>query len=256
MATSRAMLCKGCWDRLRLPIPIRGPAALPLKMLGVKVSKMNPNLCTMCETMFQLLMKTKRLQITATVLFADVRGYTGLSEVLDPTQVADLLGQFYEVCSTPVWEHDGIVNKLIGDSVFAIFNFPISHNDHARRAVMSAVEMQARCMEIKRASSAVERENGELGIGIGIHTGKVTIGEIGQFCKDFTAIGEVVNVAARLQGVAQPGEILMSDTVYEQVTDLLPDIAARAYTLKGVSKPVQAYAVLPSLESAQPAALV
>ncbi len=246
MAASRATLCKGCWSRFRLPIPIRGFASLPLKLVGVKASRMSPNLCTLCETMFQLLMKTKRVQISATILFADVRGYTGLSEALDSAEVADLLGEFYEVCSGPIWERDGIVNKLIGDAVFAIFNFPIDRDDHARMAVMSAIEIQARCMELNGTPSAAGRERNELGVGIGIHTGNVTIGEIGQFCKDFTAIGEVVNVAARLQGAARPGEVLMSETVYEQVEDLLPEAVGRSYTLKGVSKPVQAYVLAPT----------
>jgi adenylate cyclase len=255
MAAPGAILCKGCWSRFHLPIPIRGPASLPFKLVGVRVSRMSPNLCTLCETMFQLLMKTKRLQISATVLFADVRGYTGLSEALDSTEVAELLGEFYELCSTPIWERDGIVIKLIGDAVFALYNFPIARDDHARMAVMSAVEMQARCVEINGAPAAMGREPHEFGVGIGIHTGQVTIGEIGQFCKDFTAIGEVVNVAARLQGVARPGEVLMSEAVYEQVADLLPEAVGRTYTLKGVSKPVHAYALPPALESARPAAI-
>jgi len=210
---------------------------------------MSPNLCTLCETMFQLLMKTKRLEIAATVLFADVRGYTGLSEALASTQVAELLDEFYELCSTPIWERDGIVIKLIGDAVFAIFNFPVARTDHVRMAVMSAVEMQARCKEITGSPSATGREPNGFGVGVGIHTGHVTIGEIGQFCKDFTAIGEVVNVAARLQGVARPGEVLMSETVYEQVADLHPAAVGRSYTLKGVSKPVQAYALSPARDA-------
>jgi adenylate cyclase len=243
MPASRATVCKGCWNRLHMPIPIRGPASLPMKLFGIRVSRMNPNLCTLCETMFQLLMKTKRLQITATILFADVRGYTRLSEVLDQTQMAEMLGQFYDVCSTPIWDRDGIVNKLIGDAVFAIFNFPIARDDHARMAVMSAIEMQARCLELKGESAATRPASPDLGIGIGVHTGRVTIGEIGQFCKDFTAIGEVVNVAARLQSVAQPGEVLMSGEVYEQVRDEIPVTVERTYTLKGVSEPVHAFSL-------------
>jgi adenylate cyclase len=207
---------------------------------------MSPNLCTLCETMFQMLMKTKRLQISATVLFADVRGYTGLSEALDATEMAELLDDFYELCSAPIWDRDGIVIKLIGDAVFALYNFPIAQDDHARMAVMSAVEMQARCTALNESRTAAGHERSELGVGIGIHTGSVTIGEIGQYCKDFTAIGEVVNVAARLQGVARPGEVLMSATVHDQVADLYPEAVQRSYTLKGVSKPVRAYALSPA----------
>src|SRR3954470_19214800 len=187
MASPRSTLCKGCWTRFRLPIPIRGPASLPFKLVGLKSSRMSPNLCTLCETMFQLLMKTKRVQISATVLFADVRGYTGVSEVLDSAEVADLLGEFYEVCSAPIWERDGIVNKLIGDAVFAIFNFPIGRPDHVEQAVLSGIDLQRRCQALtstRRGGHALP-----VGVGIGVHTGNVAIGEIGHRLKDFTAIG-------------------------------------------------------------------
>jgi len=212
-------------------------------MVGVKSSRMSPNLCTLCETMFQLLMKTKRVEISATILFADVRGYTGMSERLESDEVAAVLDEFYEVCSAPIWDRDGIVNKLIGDAVFAIFNFPVSRHDHARMAVMSALEVQARCHALKRAAAEAGHARNEFGVGIGIHTGKVTIGEIGQFCKDFTAVGDVVNVAARLQGAAQPGEVLVSEAVMAQVPDLLPNAVSQTYTLKGISRPMQAFAL-------------
>jgi len=113
-------------------------------------------------------------------------------------------------------------------------------------AGMSGIAVHARCMELNGPPSAAGRKRNELGVGIALKTGNVTIGEIGQFCKDFTAIGEVVNVAARLQGAARPGEVLMSETVYEQVEDLLPEAVGRSYTLKGVSKPVQAYVLAPT----------
>ena len=246
MAESRSTMCKGHWSQMRLPMPIRGAGALPLKMLGMRISRMNPNLCTLCETMFQLMMKTKRIQITATILFADVRGYTSLSESLGPTEVAALLDRFYEVCSVPIWDRDGIVIKLIGDAVFALFNFPITREDHMRLAVMSALEMQARCHELRGKHLAGEQHADDLGIGIGIHSGQVTIGDIGDYCKDFTAIGEVVNLAARLQGAARPGEVLVSETVYGQVADLMPGAVEHTYELKGVSRPVRAYAVSPA----------
>ena len=241
--SARATLCRGCWGRLHLPVPIRGPASWPLRLVGVRVSRMNPNLCTLCETMFKVLMRTQQLEITATVLFADLRGYTGLSERLAAPEVAELLGHFYERCSGPIWERDGLINKLIGDAVFAIFNFPIGRDDHARQAVLSGVELQARCAELRGLLAEVGVDDPGAGVGVGIHTGRVAIGEIGQFCRDFTAIGEVVNLAARLQGVARSGEVLVSDAVYGSVGELFPAAEARTYQLKGLSQPVRAYAL-------------
>ena len=74
------MYCKGCWQHMRMPIPIRGPLALPLRLFGIKVSRMNPNLCTICETMFTRVKRRKQIVVPATVLFADLRGYTELAQ--------------------------------------------------------------------------------------------------------------------------------------------------------------------------------
>src|SRR5688500_18201285 len=194
MPVSEASLCQGCWDQMHMPIPIRGPLAFPLRLAGIRVSRMHPNLCTICETQFERVKGAKQLLVSGTVLFADVRGYTNLSERLDSLQMANLLSTFYGECAAAIWERGGIVNKLIGDSVFAIFNFPIRHDDHLRRVVEAGLELQRRCREMQAASEDMESE--AVGVGVGIHTGEIAIGGVGQFCRDFTAIGPVINLAA------------------------------------------------------------
>jgi adenylate cyclase len=106
---------------------------------------MNPNTCTVCELMFTRVMRARKVTINATVLFADLRGYTSLSETLSPDQIAGLLDTFYDECADAIWEYDGLLNKTIGDAVMAVFNFPIQHDDHAHRAVLAAREIQSRC---------------------------------------------------------------------------------------------------------------
>src|SRR5262249_4034865 len=91
MALTEATICQGCWDQMRMPIPIRGPLAFPLRMAGIRVSRMHPNLCTVCETQFERVKGAKQIVVPATVLFADVRGYTDLSERLDSSHMAGLL---------------------------------------------------------------------------------------------------------------------------------------------------------------------
>jgi adenylate cyclase len=226
---------------MRMPIPIRGPLAFPLRLAGIRVSRMHPNLCTICETQFERVKGAKQLLVPATVLFADVRGYTDLSERLDSSKMAGLLSTFYEHCAAAIWERDGIVNKLIGDAVFAIFNFPIRHDDHLRRAVEAGLELQRRCREIKATSETAVLE--DVGVGVGIHTGEIAIGEVGQFCRDFTAIGPVINLTARLQGAARPGEVLVSAGTYEQLGAGLRADGPRQLQLKGIEHPVTAYAV-------------
>lgn len=236
---ARSAICKGCWTQMRVPIPIRGVLSLPLRLTGVRISRMNPNLCTLCETKFRSIKKAQQVTVRATVLFADVRGYTSLSEEAEASDVTTMLGEFYDHCSAAVWDHDGIVNKLIGDAIFAIYNFPIRRSDHIKQAVLSGIELQRRCHALK----AMLTGGGDLpvGVGVGIHTGDVAIGEIGTTIKDFTAIGEVVNLASRLQGASQPGEVLVTEGVYREVQRDFPSAERRTCTLKGIAKPVTAY---------------
>src|SRR5215471_885085 len=157
---------------------------------------MNPNLCTICETNFTKVKKKKQVVIPATVLFADLRGYTTLSERTEGTEVIDMLHSFYDECASAIWERDGIVNKFIGDAVLAIFNFPIMREDHVRQAVLAGMEIQRLCLA-DRGLLARDAEGRDLpiGVGIGIHTGHATIGEVGTAYKDFTIIGPAVNTA-------------------------------------------------------------
>jgi class 3 adenylate cyclase len=215
---------------------------MPFRLLGIKTSQMNPNLCTICETMFTKVKRKKQLMIPATIVFADVRGYTSLSQGADTEAIVKMLHEFYDACAAVVWARDGIINKFIGDAVLAIFNFPIMRADHVRQAVLAALALQRRCAESQRLM--VRNEDGTacpVGVGIGIHTGLASMGEVGTAYKDFTIIGSIVNIAARLQGTAQPGEILVTEEVYGQVADLCPGAGSRPYPLKGIATPVTAY---------------
>src|SRR5262249_2766708 len=185
----------------------------------------------------------------------DLRGYTDLSERVGATEVALMLNAFYDACSAAVWERDGIVNKFIGDAVLAIFNFPIMRDDHVRQAVLAGVEIQRLCLG-DRGLLARDAEGRDMpiGVGIGIHTGHATIGEVGTAYKDFTIIGPAVNTASRIQASAQRGDILVTDDVYGQVADLFPAAEARVFHLKGIEHPVNAYRLQSLRRLAVPAA--
>ena len=205
---------------------------------------MHPNLCTICESMFTKVKKRKQISIDATILFADLRGYTSLSEHLDPVKMNELLHCFYDQCSAAVWEQEGIINKFIGDAVLAIFNFPLVRKDHVTNAVNAAIDLQKKCQDLTEKIDL--REGQAPGVGIGIHTGKCYLGEVGTSYKDFTAIGAVVNLASRLQGAAGTGEILLTADVFDQVKDQFPDAQVRTLSLKGVSDPVKGYVIHPA----------
>src|SRR6478735_9577998 len=140
-----AQICRGCWDQMRVPIPIRGALALPFRMFGVTRSKMNPNICTICERSFRYVKKQRHIATTVTILFADIRGFTALSEQIEQERLSDIVSLFQDRCAQAVWAHDGIVNKQMGDGLMAIFNFPILRKEHAAAAVMAAMDIQRRC---------------------------------------------------------------------------------------------------------------
>jgi len=237
MPHSQSTICKACWQNMRVPIALRGPLSIPFRLIGVKSSRMNPNLCTVCERFFSRVYGKKQAIFPATVLFADLRGYTSMAEDTESEEVVEILDEFYDECADAIWAHDGVVNKFMGDAVLAIFNFPYTREDHAEQAALAALDIQKRWSKHAPASGA------PLGVGIGIHTGQASIGEIGKACKEFTITGPVVNLASRIQGAAQSGEILVSDQVYARLAGRIPSSGERDVQLKGIDAPVQLHPI-------------
>ncbi len=240
---SPARICRGCWDQMHVPIPIRGPLALPFRLFGVTRSKMNPQICTICEHAFERVQKQRHVSRTATILFADIRGYTSLSAHMDPVALTETVSAFQDACADAIWAHDGIVNKQMGDGLMAIFNFPIKIEQHAAAAVQAGLEIQRHCKVVLAALGARigAPAMGDLGVGVGIHTGPVEIGQFSTARSDFTAIGGTVNLAARLEGQAAPGEILLSPGAAAAAGRLAIGAPRRSVTLKGIDAPVEAH---------------
>ena len=127
--------------------------------------------------------------------------------------------------------------------MLALFNWPMKHENHAREAVMAGFDLQEKWLENKPRIVKQEGTEVAVGVGVGIHSGNVTIGELSKFCKDYTytAFGPVVNLAARLQGIAKPREIVVTEDVYHSVRDDFPQVESRLCNLKGIEEPVSAY---------------
>jgi adenylate cyclase len=157
MTYRQAKICQGCWQQMRLPVPLRGVASVPFRAFGIRPSRMNPNTCTICELMFTKVMKARQVVIDATVLFADLRGYTSLSQSFGSESLSALLDAFYDECAEAIWEHDGLLNKTMGDAVMAVFNFPIRRNDHASQAVRGAGDSATLHGEARVARRGVRR---------------------------------------------------------------------------------------------------
>jgi adenylate cyclase len=173
----------------------------------------------------------------ATILFADIRGFTSYSESKAPKVIVDELNQFFEIANRAILNHDGYIDKFIGDGVLAVFGVPFYQKDHIKNAVGAAFEMQ------QAFRSAGTNGNVLLAsIGIGIHTGLVVSGNIGSPVKmEYTVIGDSVNVASRISEIAAPGEIIISSNIYERIRDFIEVEPLRPHKIKGRSKPIKIY---------------
>ncbi|HLX99001.1 MAG TPA: adenylate/guanylate cyclase domain-containing protein [Roseiarcus sp.] len=241
--SNQATICKGCWQQMHVPVPLRGLVSLPFRAFGIRPSRMNPNTCTICEMMFTKVMKARQVEIEATILFADLRGYTSLSESRPQGEISEILDAFYDACAETIWEGDGIVNKTMGDAIMAVFNFPIRRADHAIEAVRAARAIQERWRARRQLlSKSLGAEGEAIGVGIGVDSGKINFGEFGRAHHDLTAIGTVVNVASRAQSAAAAGEILVTASVYERARSELENSQPHDYRLKGLAEPVQLWA--------------
>lgn len=242
MTMQQAMICKGCWQQMHVPVPLRGVLSVPFRAVGIRPSRMNPNTCTICEMMFTTVMRARKVTIDATVMFADLRGYTALSQSLSADAISELLDTFYDVCGDAIWEQDGLLNKTIGDAVMALFNFPIKMPDHCHRAVLAARAIQQHWGEnretLARSYGVAEAD---LGVGIGIHCGDLSFGEFGHTHRDLTAIGTVVNTASRAQTAAGAGEILVTEAVHRRGGEDCAHGLPRPYHLKGFDTPIALY---------------
>ncbi len=177
------------------------------------------------------------------VMFADIRGFTPLSESLEPEEVADILNRFLSMMSDCVFAHDGTLDKYIGDCVMAFWGAPLPEEDSANKSVLAAIDIISKSKQLEKEIS--EKYNRSVQIGIGINYGPAVIGNFGSTNRmDYTAIGDTVNVAARLESNAKPGTILVS----KQVVNLLNSQIAfspieTTLKLKGKSKYIEIFQV-------------
>lgn len=171
-----------------------------------------------------------------TVVFADLSSFTELTQDLGPEKTHEVVDAFLRMATDMLTRHGAVIDKYVGDAVMALFNVPIRHEEHRRRAVIAATDVVAGLEDLSR------RFNLPLKASIGIATGWARVGRLGSDdSKDYTAIGDVVNLAARLQGKAGAGEILLSEECYQGQSSELPEAIPEIISLKGFREPVKAY---------------
>lgn len=177
-----------------------------------------------------------------TVMFVDIRGFTLLSRTVEASELLTMLNSYFEVLVDIVFRHEGTVDKFMGDGMMVLWGAPVSHGDDPLRAVRAARDIQ-RAMETFNFDRA-SRHEPPIEVGIGINTGPVVAGYIGSSrTMSYSVIGDTVNLASRLCAAAQPGEVVLSEYTQFLIQDEIKSVARAPIHAKGLSEPLQAYAV-------------
>jgi adenylate cyclase len=206
--------------------PFGGAGGKLMRRFGFGPSRKNPRLCAQCFEKGP----DGGVELDVGVLFADVRGFTSLAERRDPHALVGVLNAFYDA-AVDVLCHHAIIDKLVGDQVMALYLPQILGDAAVQHMVEDALAFLAAAPD-------------ELSIGVGLDYGTAFVGNVGsREVKDFTAIGDVVNTAARLQAAAGSGEVILSHRVVDLNPTALRDAEARSMTLKGKLEPERAFVV-------------
>ena len=232
--------CDGCGHRLDAPAPATPAAPTIADHLAERFASYTPrHLADKILTSRAALEGERKL---VSVLFADTAGFTEVSTKLDPEDLHAVMDGCFQRLMDAVHLYEGTVNQFTGDGVMALFGAPIAHEDHAVRAVAAALAMQRAAREY---GETLQKERGfGLSIRLGLNTGPVVVGRIGDDLRmDYTAQGETVNLAARLQAQAEPGGVLISEAMHALVDGYFVSDEVGPLTLKGIAAPVKAFAV-------------
>jgi len=208
--------------------PFGGAGGAVMKHFGFGRFPGNPAICQNCISQYRKTGVTGA-EIPVTLLFADIRGSTGIGERLSPTAFHDFLVFFYRLGSAAILDNGGIVDKLVGDEVIGLFFGGVSGPRHAAAAIAAATDLVA------RAGRADATPMGPIPIGAGVHTGTAFVGPTGPegLIDDFTALGDPVNTSARLASAAAAGELLVSVDAAEAAGTVPADAERRTLEVRG-----------------------
>ena len=178
-----------------------------------------------------------------TVLFSDIRGFTPIAEGMAARNVIEMLNEYFSALIPCVHEHDGVVDKLVGDELFAVFGAPLDLEDDALAAVRSALAMKSALAPLNAAR--LRRAEKELSFGIGISTGAVVAGRLGAANRrNYTVLGNTVNIGARLCSSASAGQILISGNTYLRVRDKIEVNPLPPLQVEGITFPLDVFEVI------------
>ena len=219
----------------------------PVEMGKVKASEVNLDRYLPQELVTKLEYARARNSMVGerrviTMLFCDVKGSTAAAEKVDPEIWTDIMNGVFEHMIRPIYKYEGLVPRLMGDAILAFFGAPITHEDDPQRAVLAGLEIQER---IKPYAENIRLQHGlEFGLRVGINTGLVVVGEIGSDLRmEYTAIGDAINLAARMEQTAAVGTIQISEETYKLVAPYFEVKPLGEVEVKGKSAPIKTYRV-------------
>ena len=210
---------------------LEGPLGWLFKVFGVRRSARNPNVCNRCDAHLQ-----EGRVIELSILFADLTGFTAMTNRLGADRTYQVVDSFFKMANEVLVANDAFIDKYIGDAVMAFFNAPIQHAEHARKATSAAFGIQ-------NGLAALSKElNEDLQARIGVATGYARVGRLGSSDrKDYTAIGDAVNLASRLEAFANPGEIMVDERAFAQIASGYQNLEPETLTVRGFPEPIRAY---------------
>lgn len=215
--------CKICGS------PFKSWGGWIMHLMGRDQSRYNPRFCEKCKVFEH----PGGAEVPLTMLFADVRGSTGLAEKMRASEFSQLINRFYKVATHVLIQTDAMVDRLMGDEAIGLYLPGFAGPEHPRKAIEAA-------QELLHLTGHHDSRGPWLPVGVGVHTGPAYVGVVGseESTADFTALGDSVNVTARLASQAGAGEILVSDAAYVASKLNLEDIEYRQLELKGKSEPI------------------
>ena len=182
-----------------------------------------------------------------TILFCDVKGSTAMAEQLDPEEWAEIMNQAFEYLISPIYKYEGTLARLMGDSILAFFGAPIAHEDDAQRAILAGLDILNGIRPFRE--KVLKRYHLDFNLRVGINTGLVVVGGVGSdLFMEYTALGDAINIAARMEQTAQPGTIQIAEDTYKKVAHLYEFEPVEDIAIKGKQTPIKVFRVLGTKE--------
>lgn len=224
--------CDACGVPLGGSAPVSTPVSTPASARDYTPAHLAEKILTM-----RSVLEGERKLVT--VLFCDIANSTALANRIGAEAMHSLLNAFFELAGAQVHRYEGTINQFLGDGFMALFGAPLAHEDHVRRALLAASGI---CQRLKQAELAGNQLLSALRVRMGVNTGNVVVGKIGDNLRmDYTAVGDTTNLAARLQGLAQPGLVYVSEPVAMAGQAYFDFRALGARAIKGISEPVEVH---------------